>query len=117
GVAGLDAHLAARGLAVAWGETVFPDQAPGEPVAEVVGRLCDRLARTVGGVFRSGSVPLVLGGDHSCAMGTWRGVATGTGAPLGLLWIDGHLHAPTPPTSHPARLPGVPLPLPPGPGG
>ena len=108
-LAGLDAHLAARGLAVAWGETVFPDQAPGEPVAEVVGRLCDRLARTVGGVFRSGSVPLVLGGDHSCAMGTWRGVATGTGAPLGLLWIDAHLDAHTPQTSHTGRLHGMPL--------
>lgn len=108
-LAGLDAHLAARGLPIAWGETLFPDQAPGEPAAQVLGRLCDRLARSVGRIVRSGAVPLVLGGDHSCAMGTWRGVATGLGAPVGLLWIDAHLDAHTPQTSHTGRLHGMPL--------
>jgi ornithine--oxo-acid transaminase len=108
-LAGLDAHLAARGLPIAWGETLFPDQAPGEPAAQVVGRLCDRLARAASRVVRSGAVPLVLGGDHSCAMGTWRGVANGLGAPLGLLWIDAHLDAHTPQTSHTGRLHGMPL--------
>ncbi len=108
-LAGLDAHLAARGLAIAWGETLFPDQAPGEPAAQVVGRLCDRVARSVSRVVRSGAVPLVVGGDHSCAMGTWRGVANGLGAPLGLLWIDAHLDAHTPQTSHTGRLHGMPL--------
>jgi ornithine--oxo-acid transaminase len=108
-LAGLDAHLAARGLPIAWGETLFPDQAPGEPAAQVVGRLCERLARAVGRVVRSGAVPLVVGGDHSCAMGTWRGVAEGLGAPFGLLWIDAHLDAHTPQTSHTGRLHGMPL--------
>ncbi len=108
-LAGLDAHLAARGLQIAWAETLFPDQAPGEPPAQVIGRLCDRLARSVSRVVRSGAVPLVLGGDHSCAMGTWRGVATGLAAPLGLVWIDAHLDAHTPQTSHTGRLHGMPL--------
>jgi ornithine--oxo-acid transaminase len=108
-LAGLDAHLAARGLRVTWGETVFPDQAPGEPAAQVIGRLCDRLAQSVSRVVRGGGVPLVLGGDHSCAMGTWRGVATGLGGPVGLLWIDAHLDAHTPQTSHTGRLHGMPL--------
>jgi ornithine--oxo-acid transaminase len=108
-LAGLDAHLAARGLRIAWGETIFPDQSPGEPPAQVVGRLCDRLARSVSRVIQSAAVPLVLGGDHSCAMGTWRGVAMGLGAPIGLLWIDAHLDAHTPQTSHTGRLHGMPL--------
>jgi ornithine--oxo-acid transaminase len=108
-LAGLDAHLGARGLTIAWGETLFPDQAPGEPVARAVGRLCDRLARSVSRVVGSGVVPLVLGGDHSCAMGTWRGVARGLDGPVGLLWIDAHLDAHTPQTSHTSRLHGMPL--------
>ena len=108
-LAGLDAHLAARGVAATWAETLFPDQAPGEPVAQVVCRLCERLARTTAKIVRSGSVPLVLGGDHSIAMGTWRGVAGAVEGRLGLLWIDAHLDAHTPETSHSGKLHGMPL--------
>ncbi len=108
-LAGLDAHLVARGVPVTWGETLFPDQAPGEPVAQVVCRLCERLARAVTKVVRGGAVPLVLGGDHSIAMGTWRGVANAVEGTLGLVWIDAHLDAHTPETSHSGRLHGMPL--------
>ncbi len=107
-LAGLDAHLAARGVPIAWGETLFPDPMPGEPVLAAVGRFCERLARAVAGVVRAGGLPLVLGGDHSCAMGTWRGVAQAAG-PIGLLWIDAHLDAHTPQTSHTGRPHGMPL--------
>ena len=108
-LAGLDAHLVARGVAATWGETLFPDQAPGEPVAQVVCRLCERLARATAKVVRNGAVPLVLGGDHSIAMGTWRGVANAVDGKLGLLWIDAHLDAHTPETSHSGKLHGMPL--------
>ena len=108
-LAGLDAHLVARGVATTWGETLFPDQAPGEPVAQVVCRLCERLARTVTKAVRAGTVPLVLGGDHSIAMGTWRGVANAVDGALGLLWIDAHLDAHTPETSHTGKVHGMPL--------
>jgi arginase len=55
----------------------------------------------------------VIGGDHSCAGGTWSGVARTlhekrTG-PLGLLWIDAHMDSHTPGTSHTGRLHGMPL--------
>jgi ornithine--oxo-acid transaminase len=108
-LAGLDAYLAGRGLAVEWGDILFADPARGEPVAQVVGRLCERLARTVVDAMREGHAPLVLGGDHSCAMGTWRGVAQAAGGPVGLLWFDAHLDAHTPETSHTGRLHGMPL--------
>jgi ornithine--oxo-acid transaminase len=108
-LAGIDAHLAARGLTVEWGDILFADPARGEPVAQVVDRLCGRLARAVAEAMRAGHAPLVLGGDHSCAMGTWRGVAEAAGGSVGLLWIDAHLDAHTPETSHTGRLHGMPL--------
>jgi ornithine--oxo-acid transaminase len=108
-LAGVDAHLAARGLAAEWGETLLPDAAPDEPVSAVVCRLCAHLARAVTGAMGAGATPLVLGGDHSCAMGTWRGVAEAARGPVGLLWIDAHLDAHTPETSHTGRLHGMPL--------
>ncbi len=108
-LAGLDAHLVARGVEAVWGDTLFPDQAPGEPAAQVVQRLNERLARAVARTVGGGAVPLVLGGDHSIAMGTWRGVAGAVEGKLGLLWIDAHLDAHTPETSHSGRLHGMPL--------
>jgi arginase len=67
-------------------------------------RLMCRVRRIRGG----GRIPFVLGGDHSCAIGTWSGIAAGRG-PLGLLWIDAHLDAHTPETSETRRIHGMPL--------
>ncbi|MGI4861135.1 MAG: arginase [Janthinobacterium lividum] len=70
-----------------------------------------RLADAVGGVVANGSFPLVLGGDHSCAIGTWSGIADAWRAAgrIGLIWIDAHLDSHTPQTS-PSQAPhGMPL--------
>src|ERR1043166_8937924 len=40
-----------------------------------VSRLCGLLASAVAESRRRGRLPCVLGGDHSCAGGTWTGVA------------------------------------------
>lgn len=58
---------------------------------------------------RSGILPIVIGGDHSCAIGTWSGVAAARRQPTGLLWIDAHLDSHTPETSESHRLHGMPL--------
>jgi len=53
----------------------------------------------------------VIGGDHSCAIGTWSGAARvlrGTG-PLGLIWLDAHMDSHTPQTSPSGALHGMPL--------
>lgn len=57
----------------------------------------------------SGSLPLVIGGDHSCAIGTWSGIAAAQKQALGLLWIDAHLDAHTPETSASHHVHGMPL--------
>lgn len=54
---------------------------------------------------------LVMGGDHSCAIGTWSGasLALSESGPIGLLWIDAHMDSHTPVTSHTGALHGMPL--------
>jgi arginase len=58
-----------------------------------------------------GDFPLVIGGDHSCAIGTWSGVNAflgGTGR-LGLLWLDAHMDSHTFKTSPSKAIHGMPL--------
>src|SRR5437764_9990168 len=74
-----------------------------------VSRLCSLLAAAVADSLRHGRLPCVLGGDHTCAGGTWTGVARSLRGDLGLVWIDAHMDAHTPGTSHTGRLHGMPL--------
>jgi arginase len=54
---------------------------------------------------------LVIGGDHSCAIGTWSGVAAAWRdvGPLGLIWIDAHMDMHVPETSHSGAIHGMPV--------
>lgn len=54
---------------------------------------------------------LVIGGDHSCAMGTWPGVlqALPETEDLGLIWIDAHMDAHTFETSPSGNIHGMPV--------
>jgi arginase len=69
------------------------------------------LAQTTRRLAEGGSRPLVIGGDHSCAVGTWSGVsrATQRSGPLGLVWIDAHMDMHTPETTHSGAINGMPL--------
>lgn len=54
---------------------------------------------------------LVLGGDHSCAIGTWSGVASALQdhGPIGLVWVDAHLDSHTIETTPSGNLHGTPV--------
>ena len=69
---------------------------------------CGRVARLVGLALEQGSLPLVLGGDHSVAMGTLGGLARSVGVG-GVLWIDAHSDLNTPETSPSGNVHGMPL--------
>jgi arginase len=56
-----------------------------EPILET----CERVAGLVARAVEEGHMPLVLGGDHSIALGTLGGLASVRG-PGGVLWIDAH---------------------------
>lgn len=69
---------------------------------------CARVARLVGLAVEQGAVPLVLGGDHSVALGTLGGLAKVHG-PGGVVWIDAHGDLNTPETSPTGNVHGMPL--------
>lgn len=73
---------------------------------------CERLARRVRSSLRSGDFPLVLGGDHSMAIGTIAGVAgycRDKGKRLGVIWVDAHSDINTPATSPSGNIHGMPV--------
>jgi arginase len=70
------------------------------------------LARKVDRIMGLGHFPLVLGGDHSIAVGTVSGIASFAqrqGKRVGLLWIDAHGDINTPETSPTGNIHGMPL--------
>jgi arginase len=69
---------------------------------------CGRIARLVGLALDQDALPLVLGGDHSVALGTLGGLARVHG-PGGVLWIDAHGDMNTPDTSPSGNVHGMPL--------
>jgi arginase len=71
----------------------------------------ERIAAEVEHVIADGNFPLVVGGDHSCAIGTWSGVhrALASRGPTGLIWIDAHMDAHTFATTESGQIHGMPL--------
>ncbi|HEX2427969.1 MAG TPA: arginase [Gaiellaceae bacterium] len=69
---------------------------------------CERIAAKVVEEVETGAHPVVLGGDHSVALGTLGGLARvrGTG---GVLWIDAHSDINTPETSPSGNVHGMSL--------
>lgn len=77
-------------------------------IASVVRRLADR----VEGASGRGAFPLVLGGDHSIAIGTISGLVRGFRAReerLGVVWVDAHTDMNTSATSPSGNIHGMPL--------
>ncbi|HTQ56749.1 MAG TPA: arginase [Bryobacteraceae bacterium] len=73
---------------------------------------CKRLAGMVERALASKAVPLVLGGDHSVAVGTVAGVSRHfrrQKQEIGLLWVDAHADMNTPDTSPSGNVHGMPL--------
>lgn len=94
---------------VDWGKTLFAAGAPGLSAVSRISKLCHQLADEVALALAEKAFPLVIGGDHSVAIGTWSGAARTAGAPVGLLWIDAHLDSHTPETTYSGAIHGMPL--------
>ncbi len=77
-----------------------------------IARASALLGRKVERIMDRGHFPLVLGGDHSIAVGSVSGIAAfcqRQGKKLGLLWIDAHGDINTPETSPSGNIHGMPL--------
>jgi arginase len=72
-------------------------------------RTCLRLRDRVKWILSSGETPVILGGDHSIAMGSVAGTAMHAGGKVGLLWIDAHADLNTRETSPSGNVHGMPL--------
>ena len=70
--------------------------------------LCERVATLVAGARRRGVLPLVLGGDHSVALGSLLGMARVHG-PGGVVWVDAHGDLNTPQSSPSGNVHGMVL--------
>ena len=70
---------------------------------------CERIAELVARAVEEEHLPLVLGGDHSVALGTLGGLARAAGRRGGVLWLDAHGDLNRPDTSPSGNVHGMPL--------
>ncbi len=75
---------------------------------EQVVSVCDELREWVRDALRHDHTPIVLGGDHSVAIGSIAGAAEALGN-LGCIWFDAHGDMNTPDTSPSGNIHGMPL--------
>jgi arginase len=77
-----------------------------------ISRACEELAAEVRNILGADELPVVLGGDHSIAIGSISGVASHykeSGEAIGLIWFDAHADMNTPETSPSGNIHGMPL--------
>jgi arginase len=113
--AGLERDLEGMGLRVAEHHnlTVLGPEtgAVGNPRAKFRDQIetaCVELRACVAEMARNGEFPLVLGGDHSIAMGTVAGLLDAW-QDVGVLWIDAHGDINTPETTPSGNIHGMPV--------
>lgn len=88
---------------------------PGDPRMKYLAEIratCEALRDRVGQTLAAGHLPVVLGGDHSIAMGTIAGVSRfhrERGQKIGLVWFDAHGDMNTAETSPSGNIHGMPL--------
>ena len=73
---------------------------------------CEQLALDVHEIMTAGELPLILGGDHSIAIGSIAGVCSycrERNDSLGLIWFDAHADMNTPETTPSGNIHGMPL--------
>ena len=95
-------------IAVRVAESASVEEA-GAKYLPIIAQACAELADAVAEVIASGGFPLVLGGDHSIAIGTLAGVARTRGRAPGVIWVDAHGDINTPLTSPSGNVHGMPV--------
>jgi len=118
-IAGVHQTLTGLGFQVADdGDVAVPSpesRKSGDPSARYLGEIyhvCNRLRLRVRRTLEAGEVPVVLGGDHSIAIGTVSGVSEffrGRNQEVGLIWVDAHADMNTPESSPSGNVHGMPL--------
>ncbi|MBA3813379.1 MAG: arginase [Alphaproteobacteria bacterium] len=101
-----------------WKETLYPLKtsqevtlSPGLETLPYMEDMCVRMSQSVEETLQQQEFPVVIGGDHGIAMGTWSGVTHHLKAKgeFGLIWIDAHMDAHTLETTPSQAYHGMPL--------
>lgn len=118
-VAGIEVALGRLGRRVLeLGNLSGPSNPNGEGVSEgychleEVTQWCRSVRGAVQGALRQGRFPILLGGDHSLAIGSIAGIAAYCAereVPLSVLWLDAHADFNTPATTLSGNLHGMPV--------
>ena len=118
-VAGLQSRLKQLGRQVEDVGNIAVPQAEEQPYGEKKARYLDEISQTckglaeiVGKTLDEDMLPLVLGGDHSIAVGTVAGAAAHfqkSGKRIGVIWLDAHGDMNTPESSPSGNVHGMPL--------
>jgi len=118
-VAGLQSRLKQLGRQVEDVGNVAVPQPEEQPYGEKKARYLDEIAQTCKGLadmvrktLDEDMLPLVLGGDHSIAVGTVAGAASHfqkAGKRVGVIWLDAHGDMNTPESSPTGNVHGMPL--------
>jgi arginase len=79
---------------------------------EEIAASCANVAFDVKQILSDGAVPIILGGDHSIAIGSIAGIAShfrNRAEEIGLIWFDAHADINTPETSSSGNIHGMPM--------
>jgi len=74
----------------------------------IVGNSCKHLSNIVETEIKSGCFPLILGGDHSVALGSLAGILRAR-PNTGIIWVDAHADLNTPEMSMSGNMHGMPI--------
>jgi arginase len=101
-----------------WKKTLLPSESalashfpPGPLTLPYIEELCQRVSLSVEQVLEDHQFPVIIGGDHVVAVGTWAGVVHHLRAKqeFGLIWIDAHMDAHTMKTTPSEAYHGMPV--------
>lgn len=118
-IAGINQAIARLGYAVTDAGNV--NVRPAESVSQINSRArylpeiaaaCEELAKEVEQSLEEDALPVILGGDHSIAIGSVAGVASfyrRRRERIGIIWLDAHTDANTPETTPSGNIHGMPL--------
>ncbi len=86
--------------------------APRMRYGEAIRGVCEALCERTAAAHAAGRTPIIIGGDHSLAMGSVAGTAKhyrSAGKEIGVLWFDAHGDMNTPESSPTGNVHGMPL--------
>jgi len=118
-IAGLNSAVALLGYEVTDAGNVYVH--PPEAVEEMnprarylkqIAAAAEELAAMTEAALDEGALPVVLGGDHSIAIGSVAGLASyyrKRNKRVGIIWLDAHADSNTPETSPSGNIHGMPL--------